>query len=748
MSRISLGRSIILSGSAMVAVLVQPGIAGAQTLPEKGNSGQVAPGDIIVTAQRRSERLQDVPVAITAVDATVAQQLGLRRTRDLNLIAPGVNFADTPGVMSFYIRGIGSQYQNPGIEGSVAVYIDGTYLPRSHGTQSLLNLVDPGTVQVLRGPQGTLYGRNATGGVLLLASAEPTSKFEGRVAAEYGRFNHQQLDGMLNVPISNTLSVRFSGRYQHDDGYIKNLATGRHLMGGNNYVARGQIRWQPSDDVDVVAGVEYNKAKNRRAISQMAVGAPICLVCQTTGQQPASGFYQTRQNDPDPWTNRMFRAFMRANVTIGQFDFSSVTTYFRDRNVQSSDTDYTTSPSFYFDVDQMGGETFSQAFQIVSKLDGPFDFVGGVEYLHDNGKGIIALRGTDYQFAVNAFGSFPQNTSKVLTKSLSGFLEGSYKITDQVKITAGGRYTQDQRSASLRNSSGFIGFGAPATASGEKSFSAFTPRFVLAWDNGPMNLYYSYTRGFKAGGINTPAIFGIGTVKPEKIFSHEVGMKNSFMENKVQTSMSVFYYKNKDLQTQIIDPTGGGSRLENAGGVKGYGAEFELNTQPVAGLNLGGAVSYLHTEFFDYANASQTCYDPTVTTGAALFPCPIGPKTNLNGVRAPNAPKWQLSLHGSYDFPIGAWTGNLAGLVSYRSSFDYVVNAGGYDLQWDQQEGYVVSNISGYVSPPGGNIRVGFYLDNAFGKKYTFSRVTNQPYGLGYAAAPPRTYGLRAEYRF
>lgn len=719
-------------------------------------AGRGGLGDIVVTAQRRAERLQDVPVSVTAVNPTMAKELGLRRMKDINLVSPNTNFADTPGVMSFYIRGVGSQYQNPGIEGSVAVYLDGMYLTRSHGLQSLLNVTDPGTIQVLRGPQGTLYGRNATGGVLLIDSAQPTSDFGGRIAAEYGSRNHAQVDGMLNLPVSSTLSVRFAGRFQRDDGYIHNIATGRDLGGGHNYVVRGQVRWQPSADVDVVGGVEYNQAKNRRAISQLAVNAPICLVCQTTGITHASGFYETNQNDPDPWTNRMFRAWMRARVTVGRFDLSSTSTYYRDRSYQFSDTDYTPVPAFYFGVDEMGGRTFSQGLQVTSRLDGPFNFIAGVDYLHDHGRGIISLRGSDYQFAVDFFGDYPINRSDVTTKSLSGFVEGNYKLTKELKVTLGGRYTKDRRSGELHNNSGFVGFGLPAFASGERSFSAFTPRFVLAWDNGPTNVYYSYTRGFKAGGINTPAIGAIASVKPEKVFSHEIGIKNSLFDRMVQTNLSAFYYKNRDLQTQIIDPTNGGSRLENAGGVKGYGVEFEVNARPVKGLTIGGALSYLHTAFFDYTNASQICYDPSLAPGPfptagrhpVLFPCPIGPKTNLNGVRAPNAPKYQASLHGSYDFPLGAWTGNLAGLVSYRSSYDYVANAGGYDLQWDRQEGYVISNFSGYVSPPGGRIQLGFYVDNAFGKKYTYARVTNQPYGLGYTAAPPRSYGIRTEFRF
>jgi iron complex outermembrane receptor protein len=543
------------------------------------------------------------------------------------------------------------------------------------------------------------------------------------------------------------LSVRFAGRNQRDDGYIRNISTGRDLGGGHNYVLRGSIRWQPSDAVDIVAGAELNKVRMRNGISQTEFGSPICLLCHLPGAAPADGFYETNQNDVAPWRNRIFRSFLRGSFNLGQFDLTSVTTYLSDRTSQNSDTDFTPLPAFFFDVSKIGGKTFSQEFQVASRLDGPLNFIAGVNYLHDNGQTNIGLLGTDFQFAVDATGEFPLNHSRVKTESISGFLEGTYEISPQLKLTVGGRYTHDKRSLSVRNSRGFQLFGNPATLSGKKSFNAFTPRVVLAWDNGPTNIYYSYTRGFKAGGINTPATRPtVGFVEPEKAFSHEIGMKNRLLGGMLNTSLAAFYYKNKNLQTQVVDAVGGGSRLENAGGTEGYGVEFEANVRPVEGLTLGTSLAYLHTEFFDTPAATQICFDPNAVP--VLSECPFGPKTNLNGVRAPHAPRFQGSLSGSYEFPIGAWSGSLAGILSYRSSYDFTPNAGGYDLQWDRQKRYAIANFSGHVSPPGGNIRLGFYLDNAFSKKYVLSRSSVQPYGLAYTAAQPRTYGVRAEYRF
>lgn len=745
-------KAALLAGSAFAAhsAYAQADPASPATSSADQASAQSS-GDIIVTAQRRSERLQDVPVAVTAVSPEAAQQLGLRNLRDIKLVVPGADFSEGTGFAQLYIRGIGQAFATPGVEAPVSVYLDGAYLQRTAGYNSLLDIVDPGTMEVLRGPQGTLYGRNATGGVIRLSSALPTSKFEGRVAAEYGRFDHKQVDAMLNLPVSETLSVRFAGRYLDEDGYIHNIATGNDLGGGRSYTARGTLRWQPSDGTDIVAGVEYQNSRQKKDFGQLGAGAPLCWVCQTSGDQPASGFYETNQNDLNVWRNRVFRTYLRASFTLGDFDLTSLTSYLSDRSVQFADNDFTPQPFFVFENRGVGGKTFSQEFQVASHLDGPFNYLFGVNYLHDKAFFNIGLTGDQYAFLAFT-GDGPGVSNDIKTESVSAFVEGNYKLTEELKVTFGGRYTYDKRSISGENNAGFQAFGLPASFDFGASFRAFTPRFVLAWDNGPTNIYYSFTRGFKAGGLSSPATSAAEALRPEKIFSHEIGVKNKALGGALNTALSLFYYKNKDLQTQIIDATSGGSRYENAGGVEGYGAEFEATVRPTEGLTIGASMSYLHTEFFNYENAAQVCVDLSGTgnpnaPGAVLINCSPGPATNLNGVRAVHAPRFQGSLNASYEFPIGTWSANLSGVAQYRTSFDFAPNGGGV-LHYDRQGAYTVANFSGYVSPPGDNLRLGFYIDNAFAEKYAVYRATSQPHGIYYQAGRPRTYGLRAEYRF
>lgn len=743
-------RSALCCGASGLLFAAATMSAHAQEVPATETSPTAEPvettGDIIVTAQRRSERLQDVPLAITAVSAEAATQLGLRNMRDVTLAMPGTDFTVASGFLALFIRGVGVQYATPGLESSIAIYMDGGYIPRAGGVNSLLDIVDPGTIEVLRGPQGTLYGRNATGGVVRVNSAAPTDKLEGRILAEYGRFDHKQVDGMLNVPVSDTLSVRLAGRYKKEDGYITNI-DGTKLAATNNYTARGRFKWDPSDVLSITGGVEWQRSNARTYNDALGLGAPSCYVCLSTGQT-APGFYEAVQNDTGPYYNRMFRSDLRIGLSLGQFDLTSTTTYLNNISRQNADNDFTPSPVFNFNVHRNGGKAYSQEFQLTSNLDGPFNYLFGVNYFYDKSFIDFSLTGSAYDFAVAATGTYPRNNNSVKTESVSAFVEGTYELTDQIKVTAGGRYTYDKRDISVNNSAGFGLFGAPASFTGSASFRAFTPRFVLAWDNGPTNIYYSFTRGFKAGGFSTPSPFPGESVDPEKVFNHEVGIKNSMFGGKLRTSLAVFYYKNKGLQQQTIDATGSGTKTENVGAAEGYGAELEINGDPMEGLVVGSSIGYLHAEYVSYPVASQICFDPAGASNvlfpnATLYQC----AADLSGSRVPHAPRLTASLNASYTFDIGSWTANLAGVAQYRSRFLFWPGAGG-DLKYDQEDGYVVANFSGYVSPPGEQLRLGFYLDNAFDKQYAVNRTTGQPYGVNFNAAKPRTYGVRAEYRF
>ena len=745
------------------SIAVLPAMAQAQETPAARSAASTAAsattpgedageiGEIIVTAQRRTERLQDVTVAVTAVGPLMVDRLGLRGIVDVAAVTPGASFmAASGGFFQPYIRGIGQTFVNPGLESPVAIYEDGAYLSRMLGVTELLDNIDIGSIQVLRGPQGTLFGRNATGGVVLVNSADPTETFEGKIRAEYGRFDRRTLEGVINVPLAQDLSLRVTGRYKHEDGYVKNVVFGNKNGGGRSYGARAKIRWQP-EGADIILGVQYQDTLQALDIGILQQDAPTCYTCILFGVSGATqNFYEQRKNPQQPVANTYTGVTLKMVFDLGLFDMTSLTSYRRQRTDGYNDSDWTPFDFFNFTIPNAGGESYAQDVQIASRLDGRFNYIFGLSYLKDRGFYDISFTGAAYAGPVATFGEFPRFINIANTQSYSAFLEGYFNFTDQLKLTAGGRYTYDDRKFHGITKDSFAAlFGtAGFEFRQKKSLRAFTPRAVISWDNGPTNVYYSYTRGFKAGGFAGPSIFPGAPVESEKIGSHEIGLKQSAMGGRLRFNLAAFYYKNKNLQTQSVDQVSGGVVTQNAGGLENYGLEMDAQLEPAPGLNIGVTAAWQHPRYKPFRNASVVCFDPTGTLntsapGATLYAC----AEDLTGTPPPNAPTWSGSINAGYDFAMGSWTGNLAALAQYRSTIDFAAGAGG-QLRYDRDKSRILVNASGYVSPPGENLRLGFYVNNLFDKKYATYRQTNQPYNLGYEPGRPITYGVRVQYSF
>jgi iron complex outermembrane receptor protein len=727
-------------------------MAAGTAAPESTSASDAgAIGEILVTAQRRSERLQDVAVAVTAIGPVMADKLGLRGIVDIAAVTPGASFmAASGGFFQPYIRGIGQLFVNPGLESPVAVYEDGAYLSRMLGITELLDNIDIGSIQVLRGPQGTLYGRNATGGVVLVNSADPTSEFEGKVRAEYGRFDRQTLEGVVNVPLASDLSLRVTGRYKHEGGYVKNVEFGNKNGGGRSYGARAKLRWQP-EGADIILGLQYQDTLQALDIGILAQDAPTCYVCTLFGVTgTTAGYYEQRKNPQPSVKNKYYGATLKMVFDLGAFELTSLSNYRRQRTNGFTDSDFTTVDFFNFTIPTAGGESYAQDLQVASRMDGRFNYIFGLSYLKDRGFYDITFTGLAYAGPVATFGEYPRFINVARTQSYSAFVEGYFNVNDQIKLTAGGRYTyEDRKFQGITRDSFAALFGAPGFEfRQQQSLRAFTPRFVIAWDNGPTNIYYSYTRGFKAGGFAGPSIFQSPPVESEKIGSHEIGLKQSAMGGRLRFNVAAFYFKNKNLQTQSVDQVSGGVVTQNAGALENYGLELDTQYEPLEGLNLGFTAAWQHARYQPFRNASVVCFDPTGTLnagapGATIYGC----AEDLTGRAPPNAPDWSGSVNAGYDFAIGTWSANLSALAQYRSTIDFFPGAGG-PLRYDKDNSRILVNASGYVSPAGDNLRLGFYVNNLFNKKYPTYRQTSQPYSLSYEPGRPITYGARIQYSF
>ena len=702
-----------------------------------GYANSPAAGDIIVTAQRREERLRDVPIAVTAVPAERLEQLSLRSIDSVTTVTPSFVFGTAYSYTQAFIRGVGSSFPSPGLEGSIATYIDGAYLTRNIG--AVFELLDVDSVQILKGPQGTLYGRNATGGAIVVNTAAPTDKMEGYALAEYGRFDHILGEGVLNLPVSDTLSVRFAGRYTQEDGYIHNLTTGRDEPDRKAHVIRGSMAWRPSSDFSAVLTVEHSRDRSGAFPQAQRIGAPLCLGCGITGEGPVEGFYDAR-NDPTDQDvlSKSFSATLRIRGSSGIFDIDSVTAYRNLTSDSENDID-ATSIDVFNAVSLLGGKTYSQDLVISSDSGSWLDGIVGLSFVKDDAFQRSRITG----LAIAALPELPFIENRIDTESFAAFAQMTAKPVTGVEITLGGRYSYDDRDLKVReNLSANLAF-AGATGllafNQHASFRSFTPRAVIAYTSGNFNLYGSYNRGFKAGGFSAPLYSPGQSVKPEKLDSFEAGIKFVSADHRLNVNLAAFYYKHKDLQVRVADLAAGGAAVRNAASARGRGVELEFDYTPVTGLKIYGGGSYLRARFRDFEGA---------TVNSAVGGVLVTTTEDLSGTRVPNAPKFTGFLGTSIEQPIGgSWMAALNGVVRYSSGYDFFPGAGG-NLRLDKQHAYTVANVSGHVGPADGAYEIGFYVNNVFNEKYSINWQTSAPFGSAQIAAKPRTYGVRLKYSF
>lgn len=678
--------------------------------------------DIIVTAQRRSERLQNVPIAITAVTPERAEQLNLRDIPSLQQVTPGLIYTTGISYAQTYIRGIGSSFTNPGLEPAVATYIDGAYLERGFG--SAFDIVDPANMQVLKGPQGTLWGRNATGGAILINTADPEDMFGAHITGEIGNLDHQYLEGMVNTPLSDTLSARFVARYRSDGGYIRNLVDGFMFGARRNWTVRGKLAYRPTGNFSAVAEVQYDNTRRTPGANAEFLPEAFCAFCsQSSYRQPVTDPYTTVGNvlnngvggrDKSTFLN------LKMKYDAGTVSFDSVTAYRDTSNVELGDFDFTEIDGFNI-YQKSGAKTFTQDITATTALDGIFNMVAGLSYLNDRSNFAIGFP------PASAFPNpVPATRNTVTTQSYSGFAEATITPLPRVKLVVGGRYTHDARTL---------------TGIDSRSFNSFTPRAVVSYDTGPVNLYLSYNQGFKAGGFNTPAAGPPANfVLPEKIRSYEAGVKFVSSDHRLRANLAAFTYDYKDLQVTAVDQQSGGSVLQNAASATGRGFEFDADYRPVSALQLFGGLTYLDAHYKDFRNAQVQV--PTYDANGRPTGLAVGFE-DLSGFPLARAPKWSGFLGATVTGDIGNdWKAALTGFANRTSSYDFAPGGGG-PLRADRQPAFTLAKMNFRVMPKDERFEIGFFVDNLLNARYYDFRFTTAPFGGMQIVARPRTYFVR-----
>ncbi|MDB5970078.1 MAG: hypothetical protein JWQ90_2528 [Hydrocarboniphaga sp.] len=670
-------------------------------------------------------------MSITAVTPQQIENLNLTSTDSIQLISPGLVFDRGFAYAQTFIRGVGTNLPNPGLEGAVATYVDGGYLQRSIGT--VADMFDIGQVQVLKGPQGTLYGRNATGGAILLSTADPTDTRSLHLAQEYGRFDHQLTEAVANLPLTDTLSVRIGGRASSQDGFITNLNDGGEFGFRDSQILRAKAKWTPIEGFTSVLGVEYSEmVDGNNGIAERAA-APNCVGCaDPRAQSPVSGFYDVDNSSSSPTRTRARSVNLHMGYKANSLSFDSVSAIRDEDTAVISDQDYTGAPLFKFDA-KTGGRAFTQELQAATDYQGLLNGMVGLSYLHDNAY-------FDADISGDAFGPLnPVGKNDVQTDSYSGFAEAYVTPTPRLKLTAGGRYTHDKRSLSghINGDVIFAQFapaGSPSDFEQSDSFNSFTPRVVLAYQFDLVNAYASWNRGFKAGGYSTPAFAPSVGVDPEKIDNFELGSKYVSEDRRLRLNAATFLYLYRDIQVPIVDLTAGGLITQNAGKARGYGFETDGQYAVVDWLDLIGGLALLHARYTQYEAAQVNNAGPTGLSKAT---------EDLEGAPLSRAPNLTASLGAQVHTVVwGSWLANASVIGRYTSEYDFYPGRGG-NLRYDYQPAYTLVNLTATLGPESGAYTAGIYVNNLTDEKYYLQRATSAPFGVVDQVAQPMTFGVR-----
>lgn len=656
--------AMLLAASALAG----PTAAFAQDAPAESQGGL---DDIIVTAQKRAEGLSDVPISISAVSGKQVESYGQTNLEQISSSVPNLKITQTAIANRIAIRGIASG-DNKGFEQSVAMFVDGVYYGRDQ--LSRLPLVDMERVEVLRGPQPTLFGKNAIAGAVNITTRSPTDELEGTVSGLY-EFNHKelQLTGVLSGPLSDGIEARVVGYHRSMDGYFYNQKLKRNEPNVDEYYVRGKVEFDKGGPLAAELKLEYAdfamKGQPRDVFGAVgnynAVFQGPFFVSTVPDHVREDNGYESR--------NKVFGATLNADLEIGEHTLTSVTSLLDYKTREIVDVDF--SGISFLDGTNLREDyrQFSQELRLTSPGGEAFNYIGGVYYQH------AKLDVQDFTLfnptflglgaPFNALGDTRNDRDYSQTSDLiSAFAQGELSLTDQLRVTAGARFNHEKKSGrrSLAIVQGPLSTAPAAVVdavfralnieahsiAGKLSEDSFNPMVNVQFDaTDDLMLYASYARGTKAGGFDirsnslptstTVAKPGAFEFQDESADNFEAGLK--YKGRDVAFNLSFYRTKYKDLQVNIFDGTLN-FNVRNAAAARTQGIEADFRAALAEGLTISGAIAYLDFKFTNFTDGQ--CYY-LQTPGPGGF-------CDYSGKRNALSPKWSGNLNVDYWTPVGS----------------------------------------------------------------------------------------------
>ena len=778
---------------ASAAVAVALGLAGAASAAEAQDDSRIATevDTVVVTAQRRVESAQDVPVSVTAFSQAQIERQHIHNLADFTRAAPNFTIEGVGSISRssavVYSRGIGAAGGDA--EAPVGVSIDGMFYFSNAG--KLLNTYDSASIEMLQDLQGTLFGRNTTGGIINIRTNDPTPNYEISAKLRVGNYGRFNTNVTANLPITDTLALRISGNTQQADGYFRNLYVdpvtnaqqGDTRVGGDNSRAiRGKLLWTPTDDLRVLATASYTKQRQQNPVGQngngpldvLYVRGPINANSPVAGR-PGVGYpggptdVRTVRRDTNGADNLDQKVFILDTqyTTPWGFDFTSISAYMKYRTLNIADFDGTDLNFFTSKLNQ-GRSQQSQEFRLSSNdAASPLQWQGGVFY--------FATRFHNFQtnvlgpsFFANTGAQTPTVTQALSTqsyaRSLAAFGQVDYRIMEKFVLTAGARYTTEKKRItnypSLRNLN--YPFNAaniitPAV-SNQKTWDDVIWRLSARYEfSDELMAYASYSTGKKAGGFSSTAttLSQLTPFAPESVESMEAGIKSEWFDRRLRLNLTAFNTKYEDLQVGAFRPannvSGQESFVANDANQRSKGFEVRATALPIPGLELNASVGYLHARYTSFVSALSYNFPGRVCNGLTAGPGspPIAQEhADKNGpcyLVPSRSPKWTAKLEAAYSIDLGEW-GVLTPHVSWSHEGAHFTNL--TNAPQGFQGNYEIVDASLTYDDPKDRYRVSAFVHNLTNKTHLIN--ANPIAGLFNTNyyADPKVYGIELAVKF
>ena len=695
--------------------------------------------EVTVTAQLREQNLQEVPLAISAFSADFLEDTSISGVGEIAKFTPGFtasNFSAAEPI--FAIRGANNTFNAAAYNKPVAVFLDDVFISRNSG--AAFDLFDLEQVTVLRGPQGTLAGRNVTGGVINVRTAKPSlEEFTSKVEVGYGDYDFIETRGLVNGPVGENVALKASVSYKDRDGFGHDRFTGVDTDDLDSLNFRGQALFVPTDNLEVLLTLSYGRDENGNRTLSNQSGNPLI----DDGDIRTSEVGDVR--GPSLFEREVFSTSLHVDWDVGPGTIKSITSYSKAdiRNVFGRVGANFDSLTVAFDDisdDSEKPDTFSQEFRFVSEDTEKYNYVVGTYYFHeDNSRTLLNLRRTGTA-GFPAFGTpfFRDNIieQEVETHSIAVYSDIQLHITDYMDINFGGRYTYDNKKAKEDFSNVAPIGGGAFTAGAQRSWNNFTPRAVVTfYPTDDMTVFFNYSEGFTAGGINTEALNAASFntfVDPEKIRNIEVGIKAQWFDRLLTTNITGFISKYTDKQEFVFVnfPPFVGS-VQNAGKATVRGIEAEFAWSPTESLNINATYAYLEATYDEFL-ASATVF--------------AGPQQDFSGNDLASSPAHSASVYADYVYGLGG-AGDIKLNGSYAWSDNYYNGAANKQIESVEAVGLLNASLA-YITPDEKG-RITLWAKNLTDEDVKlFGSDFNIAIGGAAAYGPPRTYGVRLTYQF